>query len=433
MDNVISKILDENKQLLSLPQTLAEVLRVVHDEKSSAQDLANVLLRDPALTARILRIVNSPFYGAGRKVSSVHQAVVTLGRRQVTAVALSSSIYDLTNSWKSGIDRMRFWRHSLEVAIAAGLIAELIDYRDREEAFISGLLHDIGILILEKSFPQDFASVCSTGDSVDSLIDLEEQTWGTNHAKVGQFLLEQWNLPPEICTAVGHHHDQFVQSTSNPDMALSQTVCLGNLLSQFGVFPNKRRQLVFEIENRRIIQGNLNLSPDQLAETQGKLLSLVQEEAGYLEIEIGSMDELLTEANRLLLEQYLAVENLLQENRSLQQKVTHHNMNRVALDSLRNIAVTLNRHINNATAAILGRAQMVETAIEKGRFHDDGESLARSMKLVSSGIETMGSVLKDLTNLAYFESSGFPERSGDVDIESKIREQLEKIEVAERV
>jgi signal transduction histidine kinase len=157
------------------------------------------------------------------------------------------------------------------------------------------------------------------------------------------------------------------------------------------------------------------------------------EEAAYLEMEIGSLDELLGEANRLLLQQYLTVEGLLRENRKLQQQITRDQMKRVAMDSLRNVAMTLNQHINNATATILGRAQLVELAIKRGQITDSENKLSQSMRVISNGVETIGAVMKDLTNLAYLEASQYSDPSPGVDIEARIRRQLEQIEVGEPV
>ena len=104
------------------------MIRVSREQDSSANDIAAIIMKDPALTAKILRVVNSPFYGQIRKITTVNQAVVTLGMRTVTAVALSASIYDKMNKVDSSIDRKRFWRHSLEVAIGARMIAEAVRY-----------------------------------------------------------------------------------------------------------------------------------------------------------------------------------------------------------------------------------------------------------------------------------------------------------------
>ncbi|RME27248.1 MAG: HDOD domain-containing protein, partial [Candidatus Zixiibacteriota bacterium] len=210
MDNeVLKQIFDQQQELLSLPQTLVAVLEVVRDDSSSADDLAAVLSKDPALTAKILRIVNSAYYGGNRQIGTVKQAVMMIGHRQITSLVLSSSVYQITRNWQAGIDRVRFWRHSLETAIAARMIAEKIGFSRPEEMFVGGLLHDIGLLILEQAYPDTFQTVRESKTRNESLLDREENAWGTNHARVGQFLLEQWRLPEIICESVGRHHVTF--------------------------------------------------------------------------------------------------------------------------------------------------------------------------------------------------------------------------------
>ena len=113
----IFDLLKDCKELSSLPQVLAEVIRVTDSEDSTAGDIADVILKDPPLSARILRVVNSPFYGPVRGISTINQAVVTLGIRAVKALALSTSLYKLFDTENPIVDRVRFWRHSLEVAI----------------------------------------------------------------------------------------------------------------------------------------------------------------------------------------------------------------------------------------------------------------------------------------------------------------------------
>lgn len=175
--DAIKKVLDDGLKLYALPQTLSEVLRVVADDSTGADDLAKVLMRDPAMTARVLRTVNSPYYGMGRKVGTVSQAVVTLGMRQVTALALSTSVYTMTEKWQSSFDRVRFWRHSLETAIAARDLAEKCGYKKTEEMFVAGLLHDIGLLVLERSFPQQYQKMWRQSLGNGSLVELEEEAW----------------------------------------------------------------------------------------------------------------------------------------------------------------------------------------------------------------------------------------------------------------
>ena len=323
-------------------------------------------------------------------------------------------------------------QHSKEVAYLAGLMAAELGL-DTAMAKRSGLLHDIGMLILERSFPTQYAEVRKGQEKGEAAIDLEDNAWGTNHARVGQFLLDQWNLPDSICLAVGHHHDLFAIGTSNPDVVLSQIVCLANLAAQFTVWEQQHVELIFEAENRDTVRTNLGLSDEVLGKIRCEVFDKVVEEATYLEMDIGSPEQLLREANQLLLQRYLTVESLLRENRKLQQQITRDRMKSVAMNSLRDVAVTLNQHINNATAAILDRAHVVTSAIESSQLPDPEAKLASSMQVISDGVEAIGSVLKDLTNLAYFDGSSYSEKTGNLDLEARIKERLGNIEMADSV
>jgi putative nucleotidyltransferase with HDIG domain len=329
--------------------------------------------------------------------------------RQVTALALSSSVYNLTSDWNGAFDRLRFWRHSLEVAIAARMIAEQAGCSNAEDAFVAGLLHDLGLLILEKSFPEECQRVHHRARQGESLIDLEEETWNTNHARVGQFMLEQWNLPQPICTAVGHHHDVFPPDATNPDLMLTQVVALGNMLSRFSLRDDDHGHLVTEAESREIISANIALPPAKVADIQRQLFSKTMEEARYLEIEIGSPDELLQEANQMLFQQYLTVEELLRENRTLQRQLSQDRMKRMAGESLRDIAVSMNKHITNATGSLASQARAIQEAVMKDGLVGGHADMEASLQVIIDGIGTIGSVMKDLANLACLETEGIPD------------------------
>jgi HD-like signal output (HDOD) protein len=421
---IITKILDDNKELLSLPQTLAEVIRVTRQENFSAGQLAEILMRDPALTAKILRIVNSPFYGMSREVTSMTQAVVTLGTRQVTALALSSSVYNITAKWGTCIDRVRFWRHSLEVAIGARLIAEAINYRAWEELFVAGLLHDIGMLVLENSYPDACDRIWAGSEVRESVTDQEEGVWGTNHARVGQFLLEQWHLPAVICEAVGRHHHVYPKGSDNPETTACQVIALANIVSRFSVIQARPRDLQSAVEQKEGLLANLGLLPTQLKEIEETLFARTVQEAAYLEIEIGKPEEIIAEANRLMFEQYLTVESLLRENRKMQTQIARDQIKKAALESLRTIAVTFNHYINNATAIISGRAQLVEVGIKNKQVADPNGQMHMAMQVIINAVETIAMVMDELKNLASFETTVYHEGTYILDIENKIKARL---------
>jgi len=428
-NDIFQQILKDHKELSSLPQTLSEVLRVVRDDNASTKDLAEVLSRDPALTAKVLRIVNSPFYGAGREITTMTQAVMTLGMRAVSALALSTSIYDLSGKWQVAVDRRRFWRHSLEVAMAARMIARESGYAYPEEAFICGLLHDIGILILEKSFPEKFQRIWKQAEAGESIAELEERIWGTNHARVGQFLLEQWGVPSVICEAVGRHHSQILTQSSDPELRPAQIVALANLVSRFTI-AKARPELAFETGDKETLAAALELPKPRLAELQENLLAAFIEEARFLEIDIGSPEELLIEANRIIYSHYLAVENLLAENRRMQQEVARAQMEKAAMETLKTITATFNHYINNASATILGRAQLIELKIDKGEIHDPSGDGAHAMSTIVEGVNAICSVISELQELTKFKTTVYHDDTYIIDLEDRLKKQLHKLQAS---
>jgi len=426
-NDIFQTILEDHQELSSLPQTLSEVLRISRNADSSAKEMSAVLMRDPAMTAKVLRLANSPFFGAGREISSVTQSVLTLGMRAVTALALSASVYDLTNQWESTVDRVRFWRHSLCVAVGARGIAEKVRYDCPEEAFVAGLLHDIGLLILEKSFPDKFARLWRRAESGEAFHDIEEDVWGTNHARVGQFLLEQWRLPEGICAAVGRHHVEFVGAETDPDFKLPQIVGLANDIAHYAVAKN-RPTMAVSYDRRDILCRNLGVDTDQLQLIREALLAKTMEEAKFLEIDVGAQAELLAEANRMLYQQFMTLERLLRENRSMQREIARSQLEKAALEALKTITATFNHYINNAVATILGRAQLVQVDIEKGRLVDRNGGALQSMEIIMNGAKTIRSVIEELIHVSAFKTTVYYDDTYIIDIENKIKAKVEAIE-----
>jgi HD-like signal output (HDOD) protein len=421
--DIFHKILSDHKELSSLPQILTEVIQVSSNPDSSASELAAVIMKDPALTAKMLRIANSPYYGPIRQITTVQQTVVTLGQRTVTAVALSTSIYAKINSIESAIDRKRFWRHSLEVAIAARMIAKAIGYEPSDEAFTAGLLHEIGTLILEASFANDFKRIWKLVEVGESQITLEERTWGTNHARVGQFLLDQWKIPAIIGEAVGNHHLILEFGNKAPENRLTQIINLANQISRFRVcnMPPPEPKM---IENRDIVAANLGLSNADIFNIEEGLMGEVIKESSFLEIEIGNIEELLNEANQLLYKQYLLVENLLRENRLMQQQIAQDQMKKAAMESLRTISATFSHYINNATTAILGRAQLMEMAIDDGDIVDTKGIALNTAQISGEAVETICLILEELRMMSSYETTLYSDDTNIIKFEENIRERL---------
>lgn len=420
--DAIQKLFHDKNELYALPQTLAEVLRITRDERSSADELADVLIKDPAMTARLLRVVNSPYYGGGREVSSMRQAVLMVGLRQVTALAVSTSVYAISDQWFKLIDRVRFWRHSLEVAIASRLIAEACGYENREEVFVSGLLHDIGLLLLCSSVTEQYSAVWSDAIRNGNLIDTEEEALGTNHARVGQFLLEQWQLPDAVCRSVGYHHTVFPPGEDDSDLIPVQIVALANHISKFHIAARGDVDASCDLETREIIRENLRIEPQKLTEIERKLFSLTVAESKFLEIDIGSPEDFLNEANQMLFEQYSAVEALLEENRRLQKQHAGDQVKRGYLESFRSTTSSFTQYLDQAVTSILKRSDDVLAAIASGAIVDPQGLVASSVESIISDMKTVSAVMREVRSLVG------PEQVLDYDqhIVQKVEERIER-------
>lgn len=428
----IFNLLKDNRELASLPQVLAEIIRVADDENSTANSLADVILKDPSLTARLLRVVNSPFYGQTREISTVNQAVVAMGMRSVKAMALSTGLYSKFDTENSVVNRIHFWRHSLEVAIASREIARICSYRPSEEAFVAGLMHDLGVLILQSNFPDQFKRIWKLVEAGENQIKLEEATWGTNHARVGKFLLDQWKIPRFIGEAIAGHHDDIHNEDSIPGDRLGQIVYLGNLISRFKTCQSPPLDKS-DIEKVEYLSQTLGIGPTVLAELQERVMNLLVNESEFLDIQIGSPIDLLEAANSLIYKQYILVESVLRDNRKMQAQIARDQMKKAALDSLKTITATLSHYINNASATILGRAQLVELAVNKGAITDDKNTAAHSMDVIIKSVETISLVLEELKAMSSFDTTVYHDETSILDIEDRLREQISKIEADKRI
>lgn len=423
---LLRKILNENRELSALPQTLAEVLRVARDEQASADQVASVLMKDQAMTANVLRIVNSPFYGVGRNIGNVSQAVMTIGMWQVTALALSTSVYQMTSNWRSSLDRLRFWRHSLQVAIASRMIARKIGYKQVEDAYVAGMLHDLGILVLENSFPEQFEEIWKDSRSTAEVLALEEQAWNTNHARVGQFLLQHWFLPESICEAVGKHHSQLAPDSRQAGGTVAQIVRLAHLIAKFVVVSDDSSDPRHQI-TREVLRAHLGLSEPDLLEIEKALLQATMDEAEYLEIEIGSADEIMREANELLFNQYVTVGNLLREIGKMKQQIAQNQNEKAAWQSLQASTMLLAKHLKNAASVVKQQTEELRVALDTAETPDQFTEAAKNLRIILSRTETVESIADGLTGLGSLDEFGKNESEWVAELEERIARQQEKL------
>jgi HD-like signal output (HDOD) protein len=212
-DGRYQRIIENIKQLPALPLIVNRLIKVVNSPDTSAEDAADLIEKDPSLTAKVLRLANSAFYGMPRSISSVSSAVVILGFNTLKSLVLSASVITMfpNTGPKIAFDRLRFWKHSIVCAMVARTIAQHImgiTFMDPQSAFCAGIMHDIGKLIFELFTPVEYAAVCRRSqENGMSLVEAEASVMGITHAQIGHILADKWALPIELEAAIVHHHE----------------------------------------------------------------------------------------------------------------------------------------------------------------------------------------------------------------------------------
>jgi len=229
----MTQILRRIEDLPTLPTVLQQIMDITSQEDSSASDLIEIVNADQSLTANLLRVANSPVYGVPYRIESARQAIVLLGFNEVRSIALSATVFStLADSGpKSVFKREGFWRHSYLVAHLTREFFDLFPDPDHKALyFTAGLLHDIGIVVLDQFFPTEFTEILAMiRQEKDDPLTIEKRYLNVTHAQVGAALLKRWQLPADLVAAVEGHHS--LEKIKDP-APLHKALYYGNLLAK---------------------------------------------------------------------------------------------------------------------------------------------------------------------------------------------------------
>lgn len=211
VDNAVKEI----SHIATLPEVTVKIIELVEDPNSTAQDLHKIISNDPALCSRILKVVNSSFYGLPGQIGSINRAIVLLGLNAVKNIAISASLAKLFKGGQlcPAFSAKDLWAHSVHTAAAAKLIADSRKLGLPDEAFLAGLMHDIGVMV-ELQFNRNGLievmnnlKVGKDGVPGASMLDLEKQTFQATHQDFGRGLCEKWKFPKIFSAVTGFHHN----------------------------------------------------------------------------------------------------------------------------------------------------------------------------------------------------------------------------------
>jgi putative nucleotidyltransferase with HDIG domain len=205
-------------ELPTIPQVATRVISLLDRPNVELDQVADLILSDQVLAARVIKMVNSPLYRPSNRIQSVKRALIYLGIKHIRELAFSVSFVDVFQGRDGIIDMKSFWEHSFGVGIIAKIIAEKVQYPDSEKAYLVGIVHDIGEVFLSYYQQDGFRKMLeSVQGQPFRLVDKEREFLGTSHAEVGLCIAEKWNFPEEYREVIGLHHEPS-QATLDPTL-----------------------------------------------------------------------------------------------------------------------------------------------------------------------------------------------------------------------
>lgn len=207
---LVKATLNKVGEIATLPEVTTRIISAVDDPKSTAKDLHDIIKNDPALATKILKVVNSAFYGLPGQVADLDRAIVLLGLSAVKNIAISASISRLFKAEKisDNFSARDIWRHSVGVAVAARQFCAILGKRAfAEEAFLAGLIHDLGLLVERQAHPERLAEIIATAIRSDlRFCQIEQEVLGLDHQILGAALAAKWKFPKGLQVVLGYHH-----------------------------------------------------------------------------------------------------------------------------------------------------------------------------------------------------------------------------------
>lgn len=204
----VEKIISTVGELPASPAIVSSVMGLTSNLDTDVEQLGKVLSTDQALSAKVLKLSNSSFYGRAKDVGTLKEAILILGFYTLRSLVIASSTHSLYKRKDESQLEQKLWEHSLATAMACRLICKKIRHRQMEEAFIAGLLHDIGKLVLSQKLTGEYDVICGKVESNGAaFIDVEREELGFSHVDVAQLLLSKWNFPTFLTEAICAHHN----------------------------------------------------------------------------------------------------------------------------------------------------------------------------------------------------------------------------------
>ena len=233
----MDRLLQGIEKIPTIPVIGKKVMAVAGDEDAAFKDLVNIIEKDQALASTVLRIANSAFYGFLSKVTSLNHALVILGVDEVRSIALGFSVHNFFSGRNdNGFDRKQFWTHGVICSQVASLLGKRLHIENDGSFFLTGLIHDIGKMVLDQYFHEDFLKIIdhvSTGKT--TFTKAEKEIIGTTHAAIAALLLKQWRFPDDIVCQIASHHRPWGEKSNGTGTSI---LFLADVLTKLAGYPS---------------------------------------------------------------------------------------------------------------------------------------------------------------------------------------------------
>ncbi len=227
----LGKMMMKVNELPALPRITNWVIGLTGDPKSTAQEISRVICQDQVLASKVLKLVNSAYYGLPRRIASVTEAITILGIQTIRTLVIGASVYKTLSSLKGrvAVSPKQIWQHAAACAESCKMLALNYGVSEAEHAFIAGLLHDIGKTILNYYWTENYSSVLEVADIKRcSVIQAERELLNLTHTEIGKIVAEKWRLPSLLVETIGYHHDPLYECRNS---SLVQMVHLADVIS----------------------------------------------------------------------------------------------------------------------------------------------------------------------------------------------------------
>lgn len=195
-------------KLPTIPPVADKIIRLVSSKAAVVDSIVDIIEKDPAISAKVISLANAAFYRMGQPVTNIQDAIMKIGFDNVKNITLGISLLTLFRGKRNGDESeyLNIIRHSMAVGVVSKEIVDFLDLRSHEDIFTSGLLHDIGLIVMNVFFPDIYAHIIDKLKTAKSLPVAESEVCGFTHGEIGVWLADKWNLPDNMCEVIRYHH-----------------------------------------------------------------------------------------------------------------------------------------------------------------------------------------------------------------------------------